>query len=187
MNENWTEKLIDVHLEEPNTAEPSLGFESRLLARVAEQRAARKRPVFWIVWASAAVAAVIIAIAFLNRPVAQKAQRMDTAKVVAPAQPSAVTPTAVTAESVVAKRPIAPKWRHEVTTAAVNARQEVFPAPSPLSEQERLAFAYLRATPRSEVIAMSRPEPEVPHEINQAVPGPELNRTLQNTLSGSTR
>jgi hypothetical protein len=61
---------------------------------------------------------------------------------------------------------------------AVDHRQELFPAPSPLSEQERLAFAYLRGTPRAEVIAMSRPEPELPQEINQVVPGPELNRTL---------
>jgi hypothetical protein len=69
----------------------------------------------------------------------------------------------------------------------VTVRQEVFPAPSPLSEQEQLALQYLRSTPRSELVAMSQSEPETPQEINQVVPGPEVNRTLQNTNSGSTR
>jgi hypothetical protein len=50
-----------------------------------------------------------------------------------------------------------------------------------------LALHYLRSTPRSELIAMSQPEPEMPQEINQVVPGPEVNRTLQTTKSGSTR
>ena len=59
MSEHWTEKLIDAHLEAPNTAEPSLGFESRLLIQVAEHRAAR-RPISWMIWASAAVAAAIL-------------------------------------------------------------------------------------------------------------------------------
>ena len=44
MNGNWTDKLIDAHLEAQNTAEPSLGFESRMLTRLAEERSARRRP-----------------------------------------------------------------------------------------------------------------------------------------------
>jgi len=179
MNRNWTEKLIDAHLEEPNAAEPSLGFESRMVAQVAEQRA-RKRPVLWMVWASAAVAATIIAILLVARPIPQKPASIETAKN-NPATQSAPavavphvdrSPLAATGRSAL-KQP-----RHEAVAAAVNVRQEVFPAPSPLSEQEQLAFAYLRGTPRSEVIAMSRPEPEPPQEINQAMPGPEVNRTL---------
>lgn len=92
MNENWTEKLIDAHLEGPNSAEPQLGFESRLLARIAEQRASRKRPVLWMVWASAAVAAAIIAIVFFSRPVPKPAH-VETAKNVTPPQASATKST----------------------------------------------------------------------------------------------
>jgi len=176
MSEHWTEKLIDAHLEAPNTAEPSLGFESRLLIQVAEHRAAR-RPISWMIWASAAVAAAILL--FFARPLAQKRAPVETVKVVTPAQPApAVTLPAVGPGPAVAQRRISPKQPHETVMKAVDHRQELFPAPSPLSEQERLAFAYLRGTPRAEVIAMSRPEPELPQEINQVVPGPELNRTL---------
>lgn len=186
MNENWTERLIDAHLEEPNTTEPSLGFESRVLARVAEQRAARKRPVFWMIWASAAVAAAIIAVVFLARPVPKPAH-VQTAKVVVPEQLPRIAAPKVGGEPLVSKRAVTPKPRHDVRPAAVSVRQEVFPAPSPLSEQEQMAFAYLRGTPRSEVLAMSRPEPELPQEMNQAIPGQEVNRTLQDSRSGSTR
>jgi hypothetical protein len=180
MNENWTERLIDAHLEAPSAAEPSLGFESRLLAQVAHQRVTRKRPMLWMVWASAAVAATIIAIVFFARPVPPKPADVETAKANKRAQPpqTAIVPH-VGRGPVVATRRSAPRQRrHEAVAAVRDVRQEVFPAPSPLSDQERMAFAYLRGTPRSEVIAMSRPEPDIPQEIDQALPGPEVNRTL---------
>lgn len=186
MNENWTEKLIDAHLEEPNAVAPSLGFQSRVLAHVADQRTVRKRPIVWMVWASAAVAAAVIAIVFFARPVPQKPAHVETAKTTTPAQsvPAVAVPF-VGRGPVAATRKVLKQRRHEAVAVAVNVRQEVFPAPSPLSEQEQMAFAYLRGTPRAEVIAMSRPEPELPQEINQALPGPEVNRTLPS--SGSTR
>jgi hypothetical protein len=180
MNENWTEKLIDAHLEAPNTADPSLGFESRILAQLADQRATLKRPVLWMVWASAAVAVTIIAILFFARPVPKKPARVESAKATAPARsvPAVAVPHVDRSPLAATGRSALKQPRHEAVAAAVNVRQEVFPAPSPLSEQEQLAFAYLRGTPRSEVIAMSRPDPELPQEINQAIPGPEVNRTL---------
>jgi hypothetical protein len=189
MNDKWTEKLIDAHLEAPNTAEPSLGFESRVLARLAKESSTRRRPLFWMVWASAAaVAAAVIAIMFFARPVPKVGHR-ETATVATPAHPKpTVALPKVGPEPAIAARRIAPKQpRREVVAATVTVRQELFPAPSPLSEQEQLALQYLRSTPRSELIAMSQPEPEMPQEINQVVPGPEVNRTLQNTNSGSTR
>ena len=185
MNENWTEKLIDTHLDAPNAAQPSLGFESRLLAHIAEQQATRKRPALWMVWASAAVAATIIVLVFLTSPPPRPAQ-VQTAKTTTPAQsvPAVTVPNAGRSP-LVATRKVPKQRRAEAVAAAVNVRQEVFPAPSPLSEQEQMTFAYLRGTPRSEVIAMSRPEPDLPQEINQAIPGPEMNRNLPS--SGSTR
>ena len=185
MNEHWTERLIDAHLEAPNTAEPSLGFASRVLAQVADQRAARRGPLFWMMGASAAIAAAIIAIVFFARPVPKPAQ-VETAKVVVPAQPPTVTlPKVGPGPASVTERSAPRQSRHDAVATAMPARQEVFPAPSPLSEQEQMAFAYLRGTPRSEVIAMSRPEPELPQEINQAVPGPDVDRNRPS--SGSTR
>jgi hypothetical protein len=189
MNENWTEKLIDAHLEEPNTIEPWLGFESRMVAQVADQTATRKSPALWMVWASAAVATTIIAIVFFARPAPQKPAHVETAKANKPAQPpqTATVPHVGRGPVVATRRSARRQERHEAFAAARDVRQEVFPAPSPLSEQERMAFAYLRGTPRSEVVAMSRPEPELPQEMNQAIPGQEVNHTLQDSRSGSTR
>jgi hypothetical protein len=188
MNDNWTDKLIDAHLDETNTAEPPLGFESRMLARLAEEQSTGRRPMFWMVWASAAVAAAIIAIVFFARPVPRPAD-VETAKTTTPAQsvPTVTVPPVGPSSVVATHRRVPDQPRREVVAAARSVRQEVFPAPSPLSEQEQLALRYLRSTPRSELVAMSQPEPEPPQEINQVVPGPEVNRTLQNTNSGSTR
>ena len=101
MNENWRDKLINAHLEEPNGSEPSLGFESRLLAQVAEQRATRKRPVLWMVWASA-VAATIVAILFVARPIPHKPALVETAKNVGAANASAAKSTELGAGKIVA-------------------------------------------------------------------------------------
>ena len=38
-------------------------------------------------------------------------------------------------------------------------RQQVFPSPSPLSEQEKLLLRYLSRTPREELVAQSHPDP----------------------------
>jgi hypothetical protein len=158
-----------------------------MLTRLAEERSARRRPMFWMLWASAAVAAAIISIVFFARPVPKPAH-VATAKTVAPVQPAPAVPRYDAPTRVIATHRSAPKQQRQKAMAiAGNVRQEVFPAPGPLSEQEQLALQYLRRTPQSELVAMSRPEPEPPQEINQAVPGPEVNRTLQNTNSGSTR
>lgn len=102
MNDNWTEKLIDAHLEAPNAAEPSLGFESRLLGRVAEQRAKRRSPMLWMVWASAAVVATIVAILLVARPIPHKPALVETAKNVGAANTSAAKSTELGAGKIVA-------------------------------------------------------------------------------------
>jgi len=40
-------------------------------------------------------------------------------------------------------------------------KQEVFPSPTPLTEQEKLLLQYLRKTPREEVVAQSHPDKPV--------------------------
>jgi hypothetical protein len=177
MNDNWTDKLIDVHLEAPNSTEPQLGFESRLLARLAEEQTTRRRPMFWMIWASAAVATALIAIVFFARPRSNPTP-VETAKVIVPEQPPRVAAPAPSTGSPTVKRAGPARPRRQIMPAvASDIRQEVFPAPFPLSEQERLAFAYLRGTPRSEVIAISHPEQEL-QELDELTPGPETNPTL---------
>jgi len=59
-------------------------------------------------------------------------------------------------------------------SAVAVVKQPVFPAPSPLSEQEKLLFAYLRRTPYQELVQNSKPdEPKVENEINQVTPEQE--------------
>jgi hypothetical protein len=45
------------------------------------------------------------------------------------------------------------------TRQVVAIRQEVFPSPSPLSEQEKLLFRYMARTPREELVSQSHPDP----------------------------
>lgn len=161
MNENWTEKLIDAHLQEPNIAEPRPGFESRLLAQVAERRATRRSPAFWMVWAStAAVAAVIIAIVFFVQPVPKPLQ-VQRAKVVAPTHGSGTTGTdvgggkATIADAPLGRRStfhrsaIAPAYPEKFFGGAESAAffqpspnvAAAFPTASPLNDEEQMLEA----------------------------------------------
>jgi len=158
MNENWTDKLIDAHLEAPNIAEPSLGFESRLLAHVAEQKATRRRPMFWLMWASAA-AAVMIAAMVLSRQNVQMPAPVGTAKIAAPL-PSAVSRSANATSPLLPRRTaslprtavplvevanqpaqfFAPAVEDGFFRATV-ASATNFPSVSPLSDQEQMLVA----------------------------------------------
>src|SRR5207302_1723075 len=71
-----------------------------------------------------------------------------------------------------------------IAMIAPDIRQEVFPSPAPLSEQERLLLGYLAGTPQQEVIAQSRPERPLIDETPEGQPAPEV-QPLQH--SNSTR
>ena len=71
-----------------------------------------------------------------------------------------------------------------IAMIAPDIRQEVFPSPAPLSEQERLLLGYLAGTPQEEVIAQSRQERPLIDETSEGQPSPEI-QPLQH--SNSTR
>ena len=71
-----------------------------------------------------------------------------------------------------------------LAVVAPDTRQEIFPSPTPLSEQEKLLLGYLAGTPQQEVIAQSRPERPVIDESLEGQPAPEV-QPLQH--SNSTR
>jgi hypothetical protein len=55
---------------------------------------------------------------------------------------------------------------------AASLKQAVFPAPSPLTDQEKLLFAYLRRTDPQEIAANAKPddEPVLENQLNQVRP-----------------
>lgn len=177
---DWADRLLDAHLRETNTAEPPLGYEARLRSRLQENVRPR-RAWFWISWTAAALAVILIAV-MLSTWTTQKPAAITAANPPVPATKAqriapVVTPTAAKRHATRVHRPAT----SATSIAAVDTRPAVFPTPTPLSEQEQLALAYLRRTPRTEMIAMSHPETDdrrdevIPPQINQNlnVPAPQ--------------
>lgn len=146
--------LLERGLRAYSEAEPRAGLEERILANLRTQP--EKRP-WWRVWvpvlAAAAVIAIVAALALrpdrtaaphptiATNPPAQSAPQPKPSLAQVPNPPPA--PRAVA----VRRRP-APS-RHETAVAQVPAlpRQATFPAPSPLTEQERLVLSLMRRAP----------------------------------------
>lgn len=156
--------LLDSLLRNYSAAEPRPGMETRILAGLKEV-SARRRPWYlapgWI-WASAAAAVTaVVAFVLLSRPasrphpanvgaVQQVSQQANPpAPVTQPEANSGVLP-----DKVAVKRPV----RRGVVSKITEARLEVFPSPSPLSDQEKMLLKYLANTPREELVAQSRPD-----------------------------
>ena len=174
--------LLDSLLSRYSSAEPRPGFETRILAQVKEATAPGK-PWFWnLRWlaagaAGAAVVAVIMFILFSRTATAPRPQPpiVNNRKV---PSPSMMLPLVVVAPKAVREPRVSPQPQPEEPT--VVARQAVFPAPTPLSEQERLMLRYLVATPKEELIAQSRPdEPHVDLEQEAAPPPRDLTQVPQ--------
>lgn len=147
------EQLLDAALQQYSAAEPRPGLETRILANLAT--ATLRRPFSFPRLAWAAVAAfALLAITFgiwrhhRPAPIAH-APAVFVPSVPAPLQPTPASPMQTTQPVAVAAR------RHKVArTLPVQEeiRQEQFPSPQPLSEDERLLLTYLRTTPREEVL-----------------------------------
>ena len=182
-NEKDLDNLLDAALEDYSSAEPRAGLEGRIIARLAG--AEQTHVSLWARWWPAltfAAAIVVIAIVFLSLP--RKTSQQDIAKEVSP---PAILPASQTSPGQSVKT--APPRRHRPQSHAKHApdkgniiavpvqrlavvRQDVFPSPSPLTDQEKLLFAYLRRTPGDEIVAQSKPDevPEVFKQQNYAIP-----------------
>jgi hypothetical protein len=151
------DKLLDSALSAYSAVEPGPGLETRILAnlREAESREASRPWNFKWMWAGAAVAAILVLALWMGRN-----HRTVQVKNVAHTQPSPA-PTRQAQQSTGAVSPQATKHRtqshipsrRQNAELAVDRRPPIFPTPVPLSEQERLMFAYLANTPKQEVIA----------------------------------
>jgi hypothetical protein len=170
------DEILDSGLAEYSQVEPRPGLENRILAGLASDERAVKWNWRWVV----AFAAACIVIALL---VAPREKKRVPAVARTPTEKTEATTTASLPKSASVPRVRNTTNRNlrrfkTVATApkpvVAVAKQPVFPAPSPLSEQEKSLFAYLRKTPYQELVQNSKPdEPRVESEINQVMPGRE--------------
>lgn len=152
--EKQLDHLLDSLLADYADAEPRPGFETRLLAAVRG-----RKPLFHLGWLWAASAAMATASAVFAIYYSQLWQVPQPPSIKA-AKPPVLAPI----KSVPADAPRHPLKRAVETAplaSTVDVRQEVFPTPVPLSEQERLLLRYLAGTPRTEVVSHAHEdEPE---------------------------
>lgn len=163
-NDRKLEEMLDSMLSAYSAVEPRPGLETRILANLKEQSAQGTRGwrLGWmLIGGIATAAAVILLMTYFRRP-----QQLPVEHQITTHAPQKTIPVLELQRKVPALsatihpkhiRPAvsSPRARNEV--AAV--RREVFPSPSPLSEQEKLLLRYLSRTPRQELIAQSHPDP----------------------------
>jgi hypothetical protein len=168
------EQLLDALLQAYSDAGPRPGLESRILANLNAQAAQRKSPFIWL-WAGAGAAvAVALAMAILlyrTSVVPQPPKIAGNPGVVQAVPPAEITPAPTRPGRFKQPSRQSSLMTNQPPVAAV--RQEVFPTPAPLSEQERLLLRYIRTTPREEVVAQSQSDrPVEPFTDDQSyVPG----------------
>jgi hypothetical protein len=137
--EKFVDDLLDKALANYSQAEARMGLEGRVLARLEEEKAASPRGWWRWAWVPAAAVALIAGGLYLARP---KPQAPTASSVAVKSGPAVQTATAT--------RPQAQRRaesRPRLVEAAAKPAQ--FPAPAPLSEQERLLLAYVKLQPQA--------------------------------------
>jgi hypothetical protein len=151
--------MLDSLLANYSSAEPRSGLETRILANLRE--AEKKAPQGWWnfkwIWAGVVAAAIVVAVVLINGRHRVELPTHVIVKTSQPAPQPEIHPHAPVAPQQMAKAP-----RHK-PSALPTVRQDValvrsqrpanFPTPVPLSEQERMMFAYLENTPKEVVVA----------------------------------
>ena len=193
--EKQLDRLLDSLLSQYSAAEPRPGLETRVLAQIAEKRERKQTLQNRLRWlmvgagiAASAIAVVIATVAFRAEQrhsptpppagiahVQQPRQNSEDVGV-APTNP-AVNRRIVIRHTVVAQR--TEKGNGQLQTLAVSQRPAIFPTPVPLSEQERLMFAYVRNTQLSEVVAQIKSEDQKEAREFWAQGEPLLQRKAQ--------
>ncbi len=186
--------MLDEKLEQALTryakVEPRSGLESRVLATLREA-AAKRRFIWWrwAIFASGSIAAFVLAAFILDSPRAPlTAHQLATSAPPAPKLAHVGRDTGrETGRDTQRRKAMIPR-RVTTTTktqpaiAAVStkpAKLATFPAALPPSSSERLLLAYLRRTPRQEILAQSQPDEPPLKEMNELGPlDPAIRKTV---------
>jgi len=190
--ERETDRWVDEALAEYSNMEPRSGLEGRVLARLAEARRESGRKLRW--WGALALsAATILAVVLLWRAGTEPAHLPDSsARVLTPpkTEEQAATSQQPLSESTkhVGKNPSStvPRGRPNSSVQAVVAQNnskkngwpklERFPAPQPLSDQERMLARYVEEFPqRAALMARAQTELHQQDEREMAAPWPNAN------------
>lgn len=147
--EKFVDEVLDKALANYSHAEPRLGLEGRVLARLEEQKTARAGWWKWA-WVPAAAALLIAGGLYLSRPAPPSPTAPSAA--VKP-NPPVIAPAPKTNSTVIqaAKAKPHPRLTSQAApkVAQAAARLPQFPAPQPLSEQDRLLLAFVRTQPQA--------------------------------------
>jgi hypothetical protein len=175
-NDHKLDEMLDAMLSAYSSVEPRPGLETRIVAGVKEQAAkSTARWGFRWTWAFAALATAALAVAvYVSRIQTHRAEPQLATRPQQPENSAPVwsirssSPPKVTASHPSTRRHTTPTARSTRPSAdqVIAIKQDVFPSPSPLSEQEKLLFQYLARTPRAEIIAQSHPNPQDEGEEN---------------------
>ena len=157
------DEILDSLLADYSAVEPRPGLETRILANLREAEGREVSPGWWKVkwlWAGAVVAAIIVAAILIvgRRNLAPPDKTVVQIGQPAPKQPEVQRTSPATATVVPRHHKTVIESRPQNATLARSERPQVFPTPTPLSEQERLLLRYYSGTPREEVIAQSHPD-----------------------------
>lgn len=155
MDREQRERLVEGALARalaPKDVEPRAGFEDRVLANLATQP--QKRAWWRWLWVPAVAAVAVIAIAIgmrtVNRPAPQVIDAQQNPRIkTLPAVPQ-VAAQSTRHAVVVKKRTIAHTRGVQLaraTPATTLPKQDVFPTPVPMTEQEHLLLALVRHRP----------------------------------------
>lgn len=183
-NDHKLDEMLDAMLSAYSSVEPRPGLETRIVASVKEQAA--KSTATWgfrWTWAVAALATALVIAVYVSRI---QTHRMEPQVATRP-QPENSAPVWSIRSSPPPKITEShPSTRRQGTQTArltrpsadhvISIKQDVFPSPSPLSEQEKLLLRYLTRTPRDELIAQSRPDP--PDEMDDGNSTDNMPRNL---------
>lgn len=153
MNREERERMVDRVLNEalaPQEMEPRAGLEQRILANLRAQP--EPRPWWRWVWAAVAVALIALAVGLQMMDLTPPAKPPVAARQPSPAPAPKIVPAPAVRAQVRPPRgsPSTPVIAASVTPPGPS-RQDVFPSPEPLSEQERLFYQFVRQSPREAV------------------------------------
>ena len=159
--DNHLDELLDSALAQYSSAEPRPGLETRILARVREAKATAASPARswrWL-WAGAMAAVALVTFIVLASRHSRLPSPGNKVVQVPQAPVRGTPPLQSSAPAIVTNIPRhgrkPPVVRAHVETARLSREQRpsVFPTPSPLSEQEKLALVYAARAPKDELIA----------------------------------
>ncbi len=168
-HEEKIERWLDDALADYGRAEPRIGIEGRVLARLSLEQERSHRSLWWGACALASAALVVVVAWWSGHPGRKQVSESPVARlqVKAPESGRGV-------RSVGTNQGRAVQRRRESTGKANRGtapRQEQFPSPSPLTDQEKMLARYVRDFPeKAALVARAQTEFHRQNELEMAAP-----------------